>query len=84
MARIDGLFEHAVDVGDDVEAGQLAGRIWPMDDPTREPVALTFDVGGTVLARRATPLVLAGDTVCHTGRRISDQEFMTIGDGGRS
>jgi hypothetical protein len=32
MATIDGLFEHSVDVGTDVEAGDLAGRIWPIDD----------------------------------------------------
>lgn len=84
MSRIDGMFEHAVDVGVDVEAGQIAGRVWPMDDPARAPLVLKFEVAGTVLARRATPLVLAGDTVCHTGRRISDHEFLSIGEGGKS
>lgn len=81
MATADGMFEHDVDVGAVVEQGQLAGRIWPMDDPARSPVELRFPVGGTVLARRATPLVVAGDTVCHTGRRISDEEFLAIGEG---
>ncbi len=84
MAHIDGMLEHAVEVGAEVEAGQRAGRIWPMDDVSREPVDLKFSVGGVVLARRATPLVLAGDTICHTGRRISDDTFMKLGGGGRS
>lgn len=83
MATMDGMLEYAVDVGDHVDQGQLAGLIWPMDDPSRAPSELRFGVAGTVLARRATPLVLAGDTICHTGRRISDDEFLAIGDGGR-
>lgn len=81
MATLDGMLEHAVEVGEEVEPGQLAGRIWPMDAVSRPPVALTFAVGGIVLARRATPLVLAGDTLCHTGRAISDREFLAIGNG---
>ncbi len=83
-SNIDGMFEHAVDVGDDVVAGQIAGQVWPMDDLAREPVVVKCALAGTVLARRATPLVLAGDTVCHTGRRISDDEFLSIGNGDRS
>lgn len=84
MATIDGLLEHVVDVGADVEQGQLAGRIWPLDNPSREPVEVKFAVAGTVLARRATPLVLAGDTICHTGRRIGNAEFLAIGTRGQS
>jgi predicted deacylase len=81
---IDGMLEHVAEVGDEVEQGQLAGRVWPMDDPAREPTELHFPAAGTVLARRATPLLLAGDTICHTGRRINDEEFLAIGTGGRS
>lgn len=84
MATSDGLLEHAVEVGVAVEQGQLAGRIWPIDDPSRTPVAVTFAASGIVLARRATPLVIAGDTVCHTGRPISDEEFLAIGEDNRS
>ena len=35
MATIDGLFEHSVDLGANVAAGDLAGQIWPMDDLAR-------------------------------------------------
>ena len=75
MATIDGLFEHSVDVGAVVEAGDPAGRIWPIDDLLRDPVALRFATGGTVLARRTMPMVTRGDYVCHVGLPMSDDEF---------
>jgi predicted deacylase len=83
MATIDGMLEHAGEPGDAVTAGDVAGWIWPLDDPGREPVALHYRTGGVILARRATPLVLAGDTVCHVGKPITDAEFMTIGSPAR-
>jgi len=76
MATIDGLFEHSADVGADVEAGDPAGKIWPIDDLSRDPVELRFAVGGTVLARRTMPMVTRGDFVCHVGRPMSDDEFL--------
>jgi predicted deacylase len=75
MATIDGLFEHSADVGAEVEAGDLAGRIWPIDDLTRPCVDLRFAAGGTVLARRTMPMVTLGDYVCHVGVRVSDDQF---------
>ena len=75
MATIDGLFEHSVDVGADVERGDLAGRIWPIDDLARDCVELRFAAGGTVLARRSMPMVTRGDYVCHVGERVSDDQF---------
>jgi predicted deacylase len=75
MATIDGLFEYAADVGADVEGGDLAGRIWPVDDLARDPVLLRFAAGGTVLARRTMPMVTRGDYVCHVGQPMSDDQF---------
>jgi predicted deacylase len=75
MATIDGLFEHSVEVGADVEAGSPAGTIWPIDDLARDPVELRFAVGGTVLARRTMPMVSRGDYVCHVGEPMSDDQF---------
>ena len=75
MATIDGLFEHSVDVGADVEAGDLAGRIWPIDDLARPCVDLRFAAGGTVLARRTMPMVTRGDYVCHVAVCVSDDQF---------
>ena len=75
MATIDGLFEHSVEVGSDVEAGDPAGRIWPIDDLARPCVELWFAVSGTVLARRTMPMVTRGDYVCHVGVPVSDDQF---------
>lgn len=83
MATIDGMLEHAGEPGEPVAAGDIAGWIWPLDDPAREPVTLHHRTSGVILARRATPLVLAGDTVCHVGKPITDAEFMTIGSPAR-
>ena len=76
MATIDGLFEPAIDVGAEVDAGATAGRIWPVDDLAREPVTLLFAAGGTVLARRTMPMVVRGDYVCHTGVPMSGEQFL--------
>ena len=78
MATIDGLFEPAVDLGAEVKDGDLAGRIWPIDDLDRACVDLRFAVRGTVLARRTMPMVTRGDYVCHVGETVSDEQFMEI------
>lgn len=76
LSPADGLLEQASEPGDVVEPGQLAGRIWPLDDPSRAPVDVTHAVSGVVVARRATPLVQAGDAICHTGTPLADAAFL--------
>ena len=78
MATIDGLFEPAVDLGAKVKDGDLAGRIWPIDDLGRARVDLRFAVSGTVLAQRTMPMVTRGDYVCHVGEPVSDEQFRKI------
>ncbi len=78
ISPIDGMLEQRCEPGEAVSAGDIAGLVWPMDDPTRPPVEVRHAVGGVVLARRARPLLLAGDAICHSGRPIADEEFMTI------
>ena len=76
MAPIDGLAETVVEVGDTVEAGALAARVWPMDDLARAPVEVRFAEAGMVMATRTMPMVERGDTICHTGVAMSDEEFL--------
>ena len=78
VSPIDGMLEHRCEPGETVAAGDLAGLVWPMDDPSREPVEVRHAMSGVVLARRARPLLLAGDTICHSGRPIGDEDFMRI------
>lgn len=79
MAPIDGLAETVVAVGEEVEAGALAARIWPMDDLTRPAVEVRFAEAGMVMACRTMPMVRRGDTICHTGVATSDEDFMGVG-----
>lgn len=78
MAPIDGLAETVVAPGDIVEAGQLVARVWPTDDLARPPVEVRFAEAGMVMAVRTMPMVRRGDTLCHTGIPMSDDEFLGV------
>jgi len=60
-----GLFEPAFDLGDEVEAGQLAGRIHFMDDPATAPVEVAFQGSGLVVCKRPPLQVERGDCLAH-------------------
>ncbi|QPC95752.1 succinylglutamate desuccinylase/aspartoacylase family protein [Mesorhizobium sp. INR15] len=60
-ARDRGIFEPAADIGEEVESGQIAGRIHFPDLPTREPETLFFESSGLVACRRAPSLTDRGD-----------------------
>lgn len=60
-----GLFEPAVELGDMVEAGQLAGQVHFVDNPAREPVLCHFRTSGMVLCKRHFGRVERGDCVAH-------------------
>jgi uncharacterized protein len=76
MAPVDGLFEARTSLNDIVADGELAGVIWPMDDPSRQAVPLHFTASGKVLCMRTMPMVRRGDYLCHTGQAITDGEFL--------
>jgi predicted deacylase len=60
-----GLYEPAVELGDQVEAGQLAGQIHFVDNPAREPILCHFRTSGMVLCKRHFGRVERGDCVAH-------------------
>lgn len=60
-----GVFEPAVDLGEDVSAGQLAGHVHFIDNPGRQPVACHFKTDGMVICRRSFGRVERGDCVFH-------------------
>jgi predicted deacylase len=60
-----GLFEPAAALGDDVEAGDLCGRVHFVDDPAREPVECRFAGAGMVVCTRRFGRVERGDCVAH-------------------
>jgi predicted deacylase len=60
-----GLFEPAVELGDEVIAGQLCGWVHFVDNPARAPEACYFDGDGMVICKRHYGRVERGDCVVH-------------------
>ena len=60
-----GLLEHAVDLGAEVQKGQLAGLVHFVDNPAREPVPCFFRRSGMVICQRHFGRVERGDCVAH-------------------
>lgn len=65
-AHTDGMFEPAVDLGDDVADGQFAGYIWNIREPWLAPTRLHFTRGGVVFCKRHPALCQIGDTLFFT------------------
>jgi predicted deacylase len=42
-------------------------------------VEVRFAEAGMVMATRTMPMVKRGDTLCHTGVAMSDDEFLGVG-----
>lgn len=66
FARSDGMFEPHVDLGDEVEDGQMAGLVWSLKEPWKAPEALRFVRGGVVFCKRTPALCEIGDTLFFT------------------
>ncbi len=64
-APADGLFQPAVELGDWVEKGQLAGRLHFVEDPMRPPLEPRFQRAGLVVCKRAQGRAERGDCVAH-------------------
>ncbi|MEM7025830.1 MAG: succinylglutamate desuccinylase/aspartoacylase family protein [Pseudomonadota bacterium] len=67
-----GLFEPTFELGDQVEAGQLAGLIHFMDDPAAQPREVRFEAGGLAICRRPILQVERGDCLGHLATDLSD------------
>lgn len=60
-----GLLEPLVDLGTEVEAGQIAAQIHFVDNPARAPEACYFRASGMVVCQRHFGRVERGDCVAH-------------------
>ena len=65
QATEPGLLEPLVDLGTEVEKGQLAGQIHFVDNPARAPVQVYFRRAGMVVCQRHFGRVERGDCVAH-------------------
>ena len=70
FAPESGLFETLVGLGDDVEQGQLVGRIHFLERPDREPEPILAPLAGVVAGVRAIATTEQGDNVVVLGQPI--------------
>jgi predicted deacylase len=61
----DGLFQPAVELGDWVEKGQVAGKLHFVEDPMRPPLEPRFQRAGLVVCKRAQGRAERGDCLAH-------------------
>lgn len=66
-AQAEGIFEAAVSLGDEVKAGDLAGRIYFPSSPLRPTVPAYFEDDGIVICERAVAMCQIGDCLFHLG-----------------
>lgn len=67
-AEREGWFEPAVDIGETVAAGDVAGWLHDLEAPLAEPETLTFAESGIVLSRRLHTHSRSGDCLVNLAR----------------
>lgn len=78
LAPRAGLFEPAFDVGAAVEAGQVAGWLYDLDEHDRPPRPLVFEASGRIFMRRAPVLCHAGSILATVARPIGKDEALAL------
>jgi len=71
-----GLYEGILEPGAVVAAGDLVGRLWFPDTPSRPPTLLRAPLNGIVACIRALPVVEAGDSAFVTGQPIEADSLL--------
>lgn len=71
FAEAAGLLAPAVDLGDDVRAGDVLARIWPITQTGAAPTTIVAQRDGMLCARHFPGLVQVGDCVAVLAERLS-------------
>lgn len=66
-----GVFEPLAEPGEEVAAGQPAGRIHQTEVPWREPIRVDFARAGVVLVKRWPGMTARGDCLFHLGTDVA-------------
>jgi predicted deacylase len=72
-----GMFEPLFALGNEVNPGQLAGRLWNPERIDQAPEHILFDTGGRVICRRVPAMVAPGDVLVHLAEDISREELLS-------
>ena len=80
QAPYAGLFEAQFDVGDEVEAGQVAGVLYSLDEVDRPPKELLFSDTGIVSVKSVSARVFQGSSICTTATPVARDEALKLAD----
>lgn len=70
-AEEEGLFEPRVELGDEIQAGQVAGVIHTPEMPWKPPTEVRFKMPGLVICKRVPARVERGDCLFHLGTDLA-------------
>jgi predicted deacylase len=79
MVRTHGLLEPRVRPGQEVSAGDVIGRVRPLEDLSAPAEDVRAPASGIVATLRTPPLVRPGDLAASVGRRIEPGEVALLG-----
>lgn len=71
FCEADGMHEPMVDLGQQVEKGDVLARVWPMDRTGAPPVSYTARRSGILLSRHCPGLIKAGDCAAVIGTVVA-------------
>lgn len=77
-APYSGIFEPARQLGDEVDAGDVAGHLYSAEEVERPPLEMTFDVPGTILVRRNGARVRRGSHLFMVAPEMSRDELLAM------
>ncbi|WP_417691367.1 N(2)-acetyl-L-2,4-diaminobutanoate deacetylase DoeB [Roseibium sp.] len=70
FCEYDGMHEPMVDLGDEVKAGDVIARVWPLDRTGQEPVEIRAKRAGLLAGRHFPGLIKVGDCVAVLGVEV--------------
>lgn len=79
-APFSGIFEPYQELGSYVEAGQIAGQLYSLEETDRSPLELTFETHGIVVVRRSNARVIRGSHVFLVAPEIDRDQVLQFSD----
>lgn len=77
-APYSGIFEPAVELGNEVEKNDIAGQLYSAEEIERSPLTLHFKEAGTVLARRNGARVKRGSHLFLVAKSLSPDQVLAL------
>ena len=76
MSPVGGVFEPLTDVGQQITAGDVVGRIYPLDTLDQSVVTVDAQSDGMIIGQRTQACVQRGDFLLHLGRPVSESALL--------